>query len=75
MIKALETAIEKIKRLSPERQAYAARVLDEIAEPEAGTFVVPDEHRAAIFEALEQVSRGERAPAEAVDRLLRKPWA
>jgi hypothetical protein len=60
MIKALETAIEKIKRLPEDRQAYAARVLDEIAGEGSGPFVVPDEHRAAILDALDQLDRGVR---------------
>ncbi len=75
MIKSLETAIEKIKRQPPERQAYAAHVLDEIAAFDGEKFHVPDEHRTAVLEALEQMKRGERAPAEAVETVLRKPWA
>ena len=75
MIKALETAIEKIKRLPEDRQAYAARVLDEIAGEGRGPFIVPEEHRAAILEALEKLDRGERAPSGEANRLLREPWA
>lgn len=75
MIKALETAIDKIKRLPPDRQAYAARVLDEIAGEESRPFIVPDDHRAAILEALDQLDRGVRASSEEVNRLLREPWA
>lgn len=75
MIKALETAIEKIKKLPPDRQAYAARILDEIAGESDEPFIVPDEHRAAILEALQQLGRGARAPADDVARLLREPWA
>lgn len=75
MIKALESAIEKIKRLPPDRQAYAARVLDEIAGEGDGPFVVPDEHRAAILEALDQIEHGRRAAKGDVDKVLREPWA
>jgi hypothetical protein len=75
MIKALETAIEKIKRLPPERQAFAAHVLDLIAADDGIAFQVPEDHRAAILEGLEQAKRGERAPSDAVEALLRRPWA
>ncbi|PPC99709.1 MAG: hypothetical protein CTY31_07290 [Hyphomicrobium sp.] len=75
MIKSLESAIEKIKRLPPDRQAYAARVLNEIAGEIAEPFVVPHEHRAAILKALAQLDRDERAPDDAVEDLLRRPWA
>ena len=32
MIKVLEQAIEKVRALSPERQEYAAEVLEQIAQ-------------------------------------------
>jgi hypothetical protein len=75
MIKALEIAIERIKTLPPEQQALAARILDEIVDEDARRFVVPDTHRKAILAALEQLQRGERAPAAAVQDVLRRPWA
>ncbi|HRN89936.1 hypothetical protein [Hyphomicrobium sp.] len=75
MIKALETAIEKVKRLPPDKQAYAARVLDDIANEDGGPFIVPNEHRAAVLEALDQLDLGERTPGAKVDKLLREPWA
>jgi uncharacterized RDD family membrane protein YckC len=75
MIKSLATAVEKIKKLSPERQAYAAHVLDQIAADDNTQFQVPDDHRAGALEGLEQMKRGERAPSDAVEALLRRPWA
>ena len=39
------------------------------------TFKVPDDHRAAVLEGLEQARRGEFASDDAVDKLLRRPWA
>lgn len=75
MIKALETAVEKIRRLPPDKQAYAARVLDEIAGDQKAPFVVPDEHRAAILESLDQLEGGRRAAPDQANLLLREPWA
>jgi len=75
MLKSLETAIEKIKKLTPERQAYAAHVLDQIAADDGAPFQVPEDHRAGVLEGLEQMKRGERAPSDAVEALLRRPWA
>ena len=75
MIKALETAIAQIKDLSPERQAYAALVLKQIAHDDGTPFEVTEEHRAAILEGLAQAERGEFASEEDVERALRRPWA
>ena len=59
MMKVLEDAIEKVKRLPEERQAYAAEILEQIAAAGADPFMVPEEHRAAVLEGLEQSERGE----------------
>ena len=59
MIKVLEQAIEKIKELPEDRQAYAAEVLEQIAAAGADVFQVPDDHRAAVLDGLEQARRGE----------------
>ena len=75
MMKALETAIEKVKHLPDEQQAYAARVLEQIADDSGMPFVVPTDHRAAILEGLAQAKRGEFASTDAVDALLRQSWA
>ena len=75
MIKVLEKAIEQIKDLSPERQAYAALVLNQIASDDDTPFEVPAEHRAAILEGLAQADRGEFASDTEVERALRRPWA
>ena len=67
MIEKLERAIEKVKRLPSDRQAYAAMLLDEVAS--GGKFNVPEDHKAAVLEGLEQARRGERATdAEMVAR-------
>ena len=75
MIKVLEQAIDKLKDLPAERQAYVAEVLEHIAAGSRSTFTVPDDHRAAVLEGLEQARRGEFASDDAVDKLLRRPWA
>jgi predicted transcriptional regulator len=75
MIKVLEDAIEKIKELPEDRQAYAAEVLQQIAAANASErYVIPEEHRAAVLEGLEQARRGEFASDEEVDAVLRRPW-
>lgn len=74
MIKVLKEAIEKVKRLPEDRQAYAAEVLEQIAAQEEGVFEIPDEHIAAVMEGLDQARRGEFASDEESDALLNKPW-
>lgn len=75
MIKTLEQAIEKVQRLPDEQQAYAAHVLEQIALDDGKAFEIPADHRAEILEGLSQAQRGEIASDDALDRLLRKPWA
>jgi len=74
MIKVLEQAIEKVKQLPEDRQAYAAEVLEQIAAQQLGVFQIPDDHIAAVMEGLAQAERGEFATDEEVDAVLRKPW-
>ena len=60
MIKVLEDAIEKVKRLPQERQAFAAELLEQfVADADAGVFEIPDDHMAGVHEGLEQARRGE----------------
>jgi predicted transcriptional regulator len=59
MMKVLEDAFEKVKRLPEERQAYVAEVLEQVAAAGSDLFIVPEEHRAAVLEGLEQAERGE----------------
>lgn len=58
MSKILEDAIEKVRRLPEDRQAYVAEVLEQIAAAGSDTFIVPEEHRAAVLEGLEEAERG-----------------
>jgi predicted transcriptional regulator len=59
MMKALEDAIEKVRKLPADRQAIAAELLEQVAASSGGVFVVPDEHRAALLEGLQEAERGE----------------
>ena len=59
MTKVLEDAIEKVRRLPEDQQAYVAEVLEQIAAAGSGLFVVPEGHRAAVLEGLGQAQRGE----------------
>jgi hypothetical protein len=59
MTKVLEDAIEKVRKLPEDRQAYAAELLEQLAAAGGDAFVVPDAHRAALLEGLGQARRGE----------------
>lgn len=72
MTKVLEDAIEKVRRLSDDRQAYVAEVLEHIAAAGSDVFTVPDEHRAAVLEGLEQAERGEFVSDDEMATLWRK---
>lgn len=69
MTKVLEDAIEKVRRLPEDRQAYVAEVLEQIAAAGTDIFVVPAEHRSAVLEGLGQADRGEFATDEEVAAL------
>ena len=75
MMKALEIAIEKLKALPEDRQAYAAEVIEQIAASDDGVFRIPDAHRAGVMQGLQEAQRGEFASEEEIDRALRRPWA
>jgi predicted transcriptional regulator len=59
MTKILEDAIEKVRKLPEERQVYVAEVLEQIAAAGSDVFTVPEDHRAAVLEGLEQAERGQ----------------
>lgn len=61
MIKALEQAVDKVKKLSKERQEYAAAVLEQIAEIGDGVYTLSDEERRLVREGIDQLDRGEVA--------------
>jgi predicted transcriptional regulator len=59
MTKVLEDAIEKVRKLPEERQAYVAEVLEQIAAAGSDVFTVPKAHREAVIEGFAQAERGE----------------
>lgn len=61
MTKVLEQAVEKVKKLSKERQEYAAEVLERIAEAGDGVYILTDEERRLVREGLDELDRGEAA--------------
>jgi hypothetical protein len=72
MTKALEEAIAKVRKLPEDRQAYIAEILEQIAEAASNLFVVPDSHRAAVLQGLEQAERGEFVSDEDMAVLWKK---
>jgi predicted transcriptional regulator len=58
MIKALEQAIEKVRRLSKERQEYAAEVLEQIAQADDEIYHLTDEERRLVDEGLADLDAG-----------------
>jgi predicted transcriptional regulator len=72
MTKVLEDAIEKVRRLPEDRQAYAAEVLERIAAAGSGLFVIPDDHRADVLEGLAEAERGDFASDEEMAALWKK---
>ena len=72
MMKVLEDAIEKLRKLPEERQAYVAEVLEQIAAAGSDPFSVPEEHRAAVLEGLEHAERGEFVSDDEMAALWKK---
>ena len=61
MSKTLKQAIEKAKKLSKERQEYAADLLEQIAEAGDEVYALTDEERQLVREGLAELDRGEMA--------------
>jgi hypothetical protein len=72
MNKILEDAIEKVRKLAEDRQAYVAEVLEQIAAAGSDPFIVPEAHRAAVLEGLEQAERRQFASDEEMVDLWKK---
>jgi predicted transcriptional regulator len=72
MTKVLEDAIEKVRRLPEDRQAYVAEVLEQIAAAGSGQYAVPEDHRAAVLEGLAEAERGEFASDDEMATLWKK---
>ncbi len=71
MIKALESAIEKARALSPDRQADAADALERIVAASHTTYTLSGEERALVEEGLADLDAGNIVPEEDMDRF----WA
>jgi predicted transcriptional regulator len=69
MSQVLEDAIEKVRKLPEDRQAYIAEVLEQIAAAGSEMFLVPEEHRAAVLEGLAQAQRGDFVSDEEIAAL------
>ena len=72
MTKVLEDAIEKVRQLPEDRQAYVAELLEQIAAAGSDPYIIPDEHRAAVLQGLAQAERGEFASDEEMAALWKK---
>jgi len=72
MTKVLEDAIEKVRKLPEDRQAYIADVLEQIAAAGSDPVIVPEAHRAAVLEGLEQAERAQFASDEEMVDLWKK---
>jgi predicted transcriptional regulator len=72
MMKILEDAIEKVRKLPEERQVYVAQVLEQIAAAGSDVFTVPEDHRAAVLEGLEQAERGQLMTEDEMAALWKK---
>ena len=72
MMKVLEIAIEKLKALPEDKQAYAAEVIEHIAASDDGVFQIPDAHRAGVMEGLAQADKGEFATDDQMDALWKQ---
>jgi predicted transcriptional regulator len=58
MIKVLEQAIERVRLLSDERQRYAARVLEQIADAGDSVYRLTDDERRLVREGLDDLDAG-----------------
>jgi predicted transcriptional regulator len=58
MIEVLEQAIEKVRALSTDRQAYAAEVLEQIADVGDRVYQLTDDERRLVREGLADLDAG-----------------
>ena len=72
MTKMLEEAIEKIRKLPEDRQAYAAEVLEQIAAAGGDVFPIPQGHRAAVLEGLTEAESGDFVTDDEMAALWKK---
>ena len=70
MIKPLELAIEKVRGLAEDQQAYAAEALEEIATQTAGGHRLSDDDRRLVLEGIAAADGGDFASEEDVQAVL-----
>ena len=70
MIKVLEQAIEKVRGLSEDHQAYAARVLEEIASDTDGPHRLSEDERRLVLEGIAAADQGDFASEADVQAVL-----
>ncbi len=58
MIKVLEQAIEKVRALPEERQAFAAHILEELVATGTEPYQLSDDERRAVREGLADLDAG-----------------
>ena len=75
MIKVLEKAIEKVRALPKDRQAYAALMLEEIVAETTGDPPLSEDERRLIQQAIDELDRGAYASEADVHGALRRSWA
>jgi hypothetical protein len=71
MIEDQDSNIEKVKALAPERQAYAAEILEHIVAASAAPHHVPDDHRAACLKDWSKPSAAKLRPTKRCQRFGR----
>jgi hypothetical protein len=72
MIKALEQAVEKVKRLSKEQQEHAAEALEQIVAVGGGVYALTDEERRRVREGLDELDRNDIATETQVREVFDK---
>ncbi len=76
MIKPLESALGKVLRLSEEKQAIAAELLEQLAQADAtAPYSLSPDERSAVREALARATQGSFAEEADVEDILRRSWA
>ena len=73
MTKLLDEAVEKVRQLPEDRQAYAAEVLETIAlQGRGGMYHLSPEERVDVQTALAEIGRGEFATGDEMSAFWKK---
>jgi hypothetical protein len=74
MIKPFEDALGKALRLSEQKQAIAAEMLEQLAQSEAAPYALSPDERMLVREALTRATQSGFADETEVNVTLRRPW-